>query len=69
LDSIGYDDSLVSIGFESSTDYFNNALPDTPGPFLYAISSTSATVLEIFPAGGQAEHSQERVESGQRFSF
>ncbi len=42
--------NLAGVGFESSTDYFGfSGNPQVTGTYLYAASSSSAFVLEIYP--------------------
>lgn len=42
--------TTTGLGFESGSDYFGPA-GGAPGTYFYAISSSGATVFEIFPAG------------------
>ncbi|HKI25884.1 MAG TPA: hypothetical protein VKA07_06135 [Candidatus Sulfotelmatobacter sp.] len=42
--------TVTGLGFESNTDYFGaSGVNPVPGTYLYAISSTSAFVLEVYP--------------------
>jgi hypothetical protein len=42
--------TVTGLGFESSSDYFS-VTGGVAGTYLYAASSTSASVFEIYPAG------------------
>ena len=50
--------TLNGLGFESSVDYSN--FSSGSGPFLFAISSNSANVIEIYPFG---EHRREEIDN------